>query len=309
MLRRTLCVAAPLLAVAGLAGAPPSASATGATTGSRVTTGYPTQSIDTRSDAPIGKVTKLELPVGLLTVAAIDPPAPTLIDIRSCGTVSDGDPSRDLMVVLPNRAASRSVVIANDGTCLFSDQPVDVSVFRLGNVAATPSPSGLQFVTVKLAADGSVCLFSKWGTHAVVDVASWFGSGDQGFRAVTPERLLDTRKAIGVPTTTPIEPDGVVVVDVGQSLAERATAVLLNVTVTDPAGSGFVTAYPCDQPRPTASNLNFVAGQTVPNLVSVKVSTGGAVCLYAKSRTHLIADIAGYVTPSTDEYWTNVLSA
>ena len=37
-----------------------------------------------------------------------------------------------------------------------------------------------------------------------------------------------------------------------------ATAVVLNVTVTQPLGSGFVTVYPCGDPRPLASNLNFV---------------------------------------------------
>ena len=50
-----------------------------------------------------------------------------------------------------------------------------------------------------------------------------------------------------------------------------AAAVVLNVTVTAPEGSGFITVYPCGEPLPTASNLNFVAGDTVPNAVVVKV--------------------------------------
>ena len=50
----------------------------------------------------------------------------------------------------------------------------------------------------------------------------------------------------------------------------------MNVTVTDPTWDGYVTVYPGDvADRPTASNLNFVAGQTVPNLVTVKVPASG----------------------------------
>ena len=53
--------------------------------------------------------------------------------------------------------------------------------------------------------------------------------------------------------------------------------------------------WPTGEPRPTTANLNFVAAQTVPNLVIVKVGTGGKVSLfnYAGS-AHLIADVTGW---------------
>ncbi len=44
-----------------------------------------------------------------------------------------------------------------------------------------------------------------------------------------------------------------------------------------------------------ASNLNFFAGQTVPNLVIVKVGRDGKVALYnGGGSTHLIADVGGW---------------
>lgn len=73
--------------------------------------------------------------------------------------------------------------------------------------------------------------------------------------------------------------------------------MVLNVTVTEPEGPGFVSAYPCDAAPPTASSLNYVAGQTVPNLVTVKVSAQGTVCLFSQRRTHLVADVAGFLSP------------
>ena len=57
--------------------------------------------------------------------------------------------------------------------------------------------------------------------------------------------------------------------------AVDASAVVLKVTVTEPVGAGFVTVFPCGSPRPLASNVNFVAGQTVAN--SVVSGVGGVV--------------------------------
>jgi hypothetical protein len=76
--------------------------------------------------------------------------------------------------------------------------------------------------------------------------------------------------------------------------ATGADAVVLNVTVTDPTGPGFVTVHPCGQPRPLASSLNFVAGQTVPNLVVAKLGVDGQLCLFTTATIDLVADVSGW---------------
>ena len=51
--------------------------------------------------------------------------------------------------------------------------------------------------------------------------------------------------------------------------------------------------------QPVVSNLNFFPGQTVPNLVTVKIGPNGRVNLYnSQGYTHLIADVVGYYTAS-----------
>ncbi|MSX15665.1 MAG: hypothetical protein F2805_05040, partial [Actinobacteria bacterium] len=68
------------------------------------------------------------------------------------------------------------------------------------------------------------------------------------------------------------------VTPVGNPDGYRAAA--LNVTVVDgeaAAVGGYVTVFPCGD-RPTASNVNFVDGQTVPNAVIAPVSADGRVC-------------------------------
>jgi hypothetical protein len=76
-----------------------------------------------------------------------------------------------------------------------------------------------------------------------------------------------------------------------------ASAVSLNVTATEPLGNGFVTVYPCGD-RPLASNLNFAAGQTVPNAVITPLGPDSILCFYASAATHLIADVNGYFGPA-----------
>jgi hypothetical protein len=71
------------------------------------------------------------------------------------------------------------------------------------------------------------------------------------------------------------------------------SAVSLNVTATGPTSEGFITVYPCGQ-VPTASNLNFIAGQTIPNAVLVPINQFGRICFYSSSETDLIADINGW---------------
>ena len=70
--------------------------------------------------------------------------------------------------------------------------------------------------------------------------------------------------------------------------------MVLNVTVTEPSGAGFVTVYPCGVATPLASNLNFEAGTTAANAVVVKVGDDGKVCLFSSRSTQLIVDVNGY---------------
>ena len=85
------------------------------------------------------------------------------------------------------------------------------------------------------------------------------------------------------------------------SVPADASAVVLNVTVTQPERAGFVTVYPCGTDVPTASNINFLAGSTVANLVVSKIGADGTVCIFNSSAAHLVADVDGYF-PAVTSY-------
>ena len=77
--------------------------------------------------------------------------------------------------------------------------------------------------------------------------------------------------------------------------------MVLNATVAEPSRNSYLTVYPSDVGLPTASNVNFVPGQTVPNLVTVKVGADGRVNVYnASGQTHVIFDIVGWYGTTSD---------
>lgn len=164
--------------------------------------------------------------------------------------------------------------------------------FRVGE--ASPN-----LVTTSLSATGSVCLYSSQSVHLIADLAAWYGPDrPAGLIEMAPVRVLDTREPIGVSAAGRIAPAEVIELDFASvpNVAADADAVVMNVTAARAAGTGFVTVWPCDQERPTVSNLNIRAERTVANLTTVKLSAAGTVCLAASSETHLIADLAGYLT-------------
>jgi hypothetical protein len=72
-------------------------------------------------------------------------------------------------------------------------------------------------------------------------------------------------------------------------------AVVVNVTVTNPTAPSFLTVWPDGSTKPLASDLNYVAGLTVPNLVVVKLGANGAIDLYnASGMTDVIVDVVGW---------------
>lgn len=190
--------------------------------------------------------------------------------------------------------------------------PGYVTVWPSGQTRPTASSLNVTFagqnianlVIVPLGDGGKVSLYTQSGTQLVADVAGWFGDSSQPasvvglFHPVSPTRILDTRIANGISTTTPVPPDGSINVAIagrGGAPATGVSAVVLNITAAEATAPGYVTAWPSDQPRPTASNINVTnAGQDIPNLGFITLSGSGEIALYSQSGTHLVADLAGY---------------
>ncbi|WP_371476645.1 hypothetical protein [Kitasatospora sp. NBC_00315] len=171
------------------------------------------------------------------------------------------------------------------------------------NLNFTPGETIPNQVTVPVV-DGRIDFYNHLGTvDLVADVSAYYTPGDAGSRYTalpTPARLLDTRAGTGS-AKAKLGPDSSLTVQVagrGGVPAEGVTAVILNVTVTNPTDESYVTAYPHGTGRPTASNLNFTPGESIPNQVVVPV-VDGRIDLYNHiGAVDLVADVSGYFSAS-----------
>jgi len=127
-----------------------------------------------------------------------------------------------------------------------------------------------------------------------------------GSRPLTPARAMDTRDA---PTVDgqfrntgafgPGESRSLAVGGRGGVPGSGVSAVALNVTAVNPTAPGFLTVYPTGSPRPTASNLNFVSAEVVPNMVISPVDSLGRVQLFNfAARTDIVVDVLGWFPPT-----------
>ncbi len=196
-------------------------------------------------------------------------------------------------------------------TGVFPSQATHVTVWPAGqprpNASNLNLPAGAvrpNLVTVKVGAAGEVSLFNNSGTvDLLADVVGYHlpGSATGLYTAMTPRRLLDSRPGSQVgPYSTPWGTGGqqtrdVIVTGWDTTVPAHATAVVLNVTATGPSAASHLTVWPAGQAMPNASNLNVAAGETVPNLVTVRVGTGNSVSIFNNAGTvHVIADVVGF---------------
>ncbi|MGI8809504.1 MAG: hypothetical protein ACR2KK_17025 [Acidimicrobiales bacterium] len=116
------------------------------------------------------------------------------------------------------------------------------------------------------------------------------------FHPLTPTRIADTRSGFGgLPRLSSSGVQSMQLTGRGGVPDTGVGAVVMNVTVTEPTASGFLTVFPVGNPAPLAANLNFTPGQTVPNLVVAKVGGNGAVAFSLSAGTaHLVLDVAGW---------------
>ncbi|NNN20657.1 MAG: hypothetical protein HKL80_01470 [Acidimicrobiales bacterium] len=132
--------------------------------------------------------------------------------------------------------------------------------------------------------------------------------GQITYTPITPIRICDTRSpGVGISPNQCNSGNGTLqagstidVVVAGESgIPANAISAVLNVTVTNPSIGGYLTVYPSGELKPPSSNVNFVANESIPNLVQVSLGAHGAVSIYnLVGSADVIVDVEGYSTIS-----------
>jgi hypothetical protein len=146
---------------------------------------------------------------------------------------------------------------------------------------------------------GDLCVFSLVDTDVIIDINGYFSDNDNGsgFVPVPPARLLDTRgpgiAKLKAGVEMPLQVTGVT-----GGAPVGADGAALNVTVTDPAGHGYLQVYPCGVSSTVKfSNINYLAHEVRPNAVVSPVDDQGRICLRSTRDTDVLVDFTGYFSP------------
>jgi hypothetical protein len=213
---------------------------------------------------------------------------------------ADQVPEPGYLSVFPKpQACCGGMSIYDDQATLLTGEP------QTSNLNVTGGQTVPNMVLARVGAGGKIRFYNYAGdVHLIVDVAGWFGTGGahtngSGFTGVTPSRLLDSRNAIGGPKRpfAAGETRLLKVAGVG-GVPSNAASVVVNITAANTTGWGYTTAFPAGSAVPTASNLNYRAGDVRANLAVVRIGDNGSIGLHAaESATDLIVDVLGSFGP------------
>jgi IPT/TIG domain len=241
-------------------------------------------------------------------------------DLTGAGTLGPGA-SRSIQVTgIGGVPASGVAAVVLNVTVADTTASSFLTVWPTGS--AKPTASNLNWlpgkvvpnrVIVPVGTGGKISLYNLTGrTDVIVDVGGWFtdssnpsATGAQ-YVALSPSRVCDTRLAPFV-TANQCNGEGTFAGTLGTGgsrvvqvagvagVAGGAPALVANVTVADTTGSSFLTVWPDGTTRPNASDLNWPAGDVVPNLVVVKIAGDGDVDAYnLNGLADVVVDVEGY---------------
>ncbi|HZD67277.1 MAG TPA: glycoside hydrolase family 172 protein, partial [Acidimicrobiales bacterium] len=244
-------------------------------------------------------------------------------------------PGGTLSVDMPAQVPAGATAVVANVTVTNTGGQGYLSVFPAGG--SLPTVSNLNFtggqtvantVTVALGPSGGTPGISIYdgppsGTggpvDVVVDLEGYYAppsaTATGTYTALAPERLADTRCGTSPPPSfcagenLPVPNQGLGTLGPGgstdvtvagvDSVPAEATAVVLNVGMTNTTAPSYLTAWPSGESRPLASNQNWVPGETLSSKVIVPVGTGGKVSLYNYAGSaDAVVDVDGYYTTS-----------
>lgn len=154
---------------------------------------------------------------------------------------------------------------------------------------------------VPAGSEGQTAVYSSNNTDLLIDVNGYYAPASSApnplsLYTVTPCRILDTRKTVGLFNGT--LPVGIVGSLCG--IPNVAQAFTLNATAVPQGGLSYLTLWPEGQTRPTVSTLNATDGAITSNMAIVPAGSGNeSISAYASTNTgtQLILDVASYFAP------------
>jgi hypothetical protein len=210
--------------------------------------------------------------------------------ITEVATNAPGGTEAVLVNLTMTEADAAGYITADRCSTLRADKNADKQ-FSNGNYVVGQNIANLA--VVRIDTDGKFCIFTKTPVNVVADVQGRFApSGSMQF-ALSSSNRVDTRAGA--------RPGSRSVTKVSTGLPGGTPYALVNLTMTQAGGGGYITADRCGtvmSVKDTKSNGNFVEGRDIANLSVVPLDSDGSFCIYTEIATHFIVDVQGSFSPS-----------
>ena len=201
-----------------------------------------------------------------------------ILDTRVSGRVGAGQSVRVHVSSAAGATVLGNLTVVNpDGPGYTTAYPCSVALPLASNSNYLPGQTVANFAAVASDGNGDICLYTQADADLIWDQVSQ----TTAIAAGAPNRVIDTRNGgrVGVGGTLRIH-----------TSSTAGATVLGNLTVVNPDGPGYVTAYPCSTAQPQASNANYTTSQTVATFAAVASDQSGDICVYTQAGADLIWD-------------------
>ena len=231
------------------------------------------------------------VPTGIATKAKLAPNQTVKVDAGPGGVPADAAVAVVSMTALNRTGAGYLTAYPSASPAMVS---LDYRYFPRSSLVLVPLVQGKFVVQNRLAS-----------TDLMIDIVGYFSSAATArFVALpNPRRIADTRTGNGGRYAA-LAPNAAFTLDAGgvSDVPYTVTGLWIGLTAVA-SGNGYLTIYPRGSSAPHAVNLNFTAGQVVPNAGIATLSPRTATAPPAFSTvdrfgtSHVVEDAYGYFVP------------
>jgi hypothetical protein len=142
-----------------------------------------------------------------------------------------------------------------------------------------------------------ICIFSHGRSDLIIDLSGWWSDGPNRFGSIAPQRVYDSRQ----PGFNALAPLRVREVKIPSSvIPANSVAAVVNLTAANAVRPGYMTAFPCGQSAPDASNVNFKQSEARAVGAIVGLGLGNTLCVIADTTVQVIIDVTGFYAAAPD---------
>lgn len=239
----------------------------------------------------------------------------SVIAVNSMGDSDTSSPSNAVTPVgVPSMVATLSAyAVGSDSVVLSCTRPFNTGGYPLegyiisySNTQISVGPDQTTKTITNLTAGASyvfsIVAYNQVGYSIPASSKPVLVRGGYGFIPLdSPIRVYDTRRDSGYQGSGLTMMSGSLnSISFSSVVPFNATAVAINVTVTNTNARSYLTLFPSGDPRPLVSTLNWLPGQTLANFAQIKVGNNQSIYAYNfKGSADLIVDLTGYYTTTS----------